>query len=357
MTGIGAQARALERLGVPFEHYRICEFDKYAVMSYNAIHGTNFKTSDIRDLKGADLGIVETDKFTYIMPYSFPCQDLSVAGKQAGMRKGGGTHSGLLWEVERLLRELNELPQILLMENVPQVIGKKNIKDFAEWISFLDALGYTSKWALLNAKDFNVPQNRERCFMVSWLGDHSYFFPKGEGCKRALKDVLEKNVDEKYYLSDKGVKYISSPKRHADTVILGEESPIVPTAITAKGNQNWTGNFIADSVTPPPRFSKAVRASGRQSFDRHSWDIVVELRQDGREGIDGGDAVHGAGLQGLRQSGADGRDRSVAEEVIENADGVKLNNSPEFYRGPLPNVSRTIDTQGTNGVVVWRKKS
>ena len=200
-------------------------------------------------------------------------------GEASRNAQGGGTRSGLLWEVERLLRELSELPQILLMENVPQVIGKKNIKDFAEWISFLDALGYTSKWALLNAKDFNVPQNRERCFMVSWLGDHSYYFPHGSGCKRALKDVLEKNVDEKFYLSDKGIKYISSPKRHNDTVIVDEKSPIAPTAITAKGNQNWTGNFIADSATPP-RVSKAVRASGRQSFDRHSWDIIVELRKE-----------------------------------------------------------------------------
>ena len=355
MTGIGAQAKALERLGVPFEYYRICEFDKYAVMSYNAIHGTNFQTSDIRDLKGTDLGIVETDKFTYIMTYSFPCQDLSVAGKQAGMKRGGGTHSGLLWEVERLLRELTELPQILLMENVPQVIGKKNIKDFAEWVSFLDALGYTSKWAVLNATDFNVPQNRERCYMVSWLGDHSFFFPQGTGCKQTLKDVLEKQVDEKYYLSDKGIKYISQ-REGRYTQVCNYSTKIAPSAITAKGNSNWTGNFIADSVTPP-RVSKAVRASGRQSFDRHSWDIVVELRQDGREGIDGGDAVHGAGLQGLRQSGADGRDRSVAEKVIESADGVMLNNSPEFYRGPLPNMSRTIDTQGTNGVVIWQKKS
>ena len=95
------------------------------------------------------------------------------------MSKGTGTRSGLLWEVERLLKELTELPQILLMENVPQVIGQKNIADFAEWIAFLDTLGYTSKWAVLNAKDFNVPQNRERCYMVSWLGDHSYFFPQG----------------------------------------------------------------------------------------------------------------------------------------------------------------------------------
>lgn len=144
-----------------------------------------------------------------------------------------------------------KLPQILLMENVPQVIGQKNIKDFAEWVAFLDELGYTSKWAVLNATDFNVPQNRERCYMVSWLGDHSFYFPQGEGCKQRLKDRLEKNVDEKYYLSNKGVKYIQSPKRHNDTVVLGEESSIAQTAITAKSPQNWTGNFIASKSTPP----------------------------------------------------------------------------------------------------------
>lgn len=206
-AGIGAQAKALERLGVQFEHYRICEFDKYAVTSYNAIHGTYFKTSDICKIKAEDLGVVDTDKYCYIMTYSFPCTDLSVAGKQAGMSKGTGTRSGLLWEVERLLREMKELPQILLMENVPQVIGQKNIKDFADWISFLDGLGYKSKWEVLNAKDFNVPQNRERCFMVSWQGDYYYEFPKTIGFRRLLQDVLEKDVDKKYYLPQTLIDY------------------------------------------------------------------------------------------------------------------------------------------------------
>ena len=104
-AGIGAQAAALRNIGADFEHYRVCEFDKYAVKSYNAVHGTNFKTSDIRDLHAEDLGIVETDKYTYIMTYSFPCTDLSLAGKREGMQKGSGTRSGLLWEVERLLTE------------------------------------------------------------------------------------------------------------------------------------------------------------------------------------------------------------------------------------------------------------
>ena len=100
-AGIGAQAKALENLGIKFEHYRICEFDKYAVASYNAVHGTEFTTSDITKIHAADLGIIETDKYEYIMTYSFPCTDLSKAGKQKGMSRESGTRSGLLWEVER----------------------------------------------------------------------------------------------------------------------------------------------------------------------------------------------------------------------------------------------------------------
>lgn len=136
-AGIGSQAKALERLNVDFQHYKVVEFDKYAIKSYNAIHDTNFETSDITLIHAKDLEIVETDKYEYIMTYSFPCQDLSLAGKQRGMKKGSGTRSGLLWEVERLLDECVEtngnLPQVLLMENVPEVIGSKNIEHFQEW--------------------------------------------------------------------------------------------------------------------------------------------------------------------------------------------------------------------------------
>lgn len=205
-AGIGAQAKALENLGVQFEHYRICEFDKYAVKSYNSVHGTAFETSDITQIHASDLAITDTDRYTYILTYSFPCTDLSVAGKQAGMTRGGGTRSGLLWEVERLLKETDELPQILLMENVPQVISDKFISDFADWIAFLDGLGYTSKWDVLNAKDYGIPQNRERCFMLSWLGDYYYDFPRAIPLKLLLKDMLEESVDEKYFLSEEAVK-------------------------------------------------------------------------------------------------------------------------------------------------------
>ena len=128
-AGYGSQAMALKR-GANFEHYRVVEFDKYAIKSYNAVHGTDFPAIDITTVHAADLGIVDTNDYCYMMTYSFPCTDLSVAGLQKGMKKGSGTRSGLLWEVERLLKEMNELPQILFMENVTQVHNQQNIEDF-----------------------------------------------------------------------------------------------------------------------------------------------------------------------------------------------------------------------------------
>lgn len=207
-AGIGSQAKALKNIGADFEQYKVVEFDKYSIASYNAIHGTNFDTQDITKIKGSDLEIVDTNKYCYIMTYSFPCQDLSLAGKQAGMTKGSSTRSGLLWEVERLLNETKELPQILLMENVPQVHGKKNIQDFEKWIEFMQSKGYSNYWQDLNAKDYGIPQNRNRTFMVSILGSYEYEFSKPFELKLRLKDMLEDDVDEKYYLSDKNITKI-----------------------------------------------------------------------------------------------------------------------------------------------------
>ena len=210
-AGVGSQAMALRDLGVPFEHHRVIEFDKYAIKSYNAIHGTDFPTSDIRDIHASDLDMTCRD-YQYIMTYSFPCQDLSKAGKQKGMSKGSGTRSGLLWEVERIIGECwryGRLPDVLLMENVPEVIGTKNIKDFLQWQAVLEACGYQNYVKIINAKDQGIPQNRDRCFMVSILGDYSYSFPESVPLKLRLRDMLELEVDEKYYLSEKMVDYFA----------------------------------------------------------------------------------------------------------------------------------------------------
>ena len=201
-AGYGSQAMAFDRIGAEYTHHFVCEFDKYAMASYNAVHGTNFEPTDIRNIHGSDLKITDTDKYCYLMTYSFPCTDLSVAGKMAGMKKGSGTRSGLLWEVERLLNECDELPQILFMENVPQVISEDNMPDFECWLRVLESKGYSSVYKVLNAKDYGVPQNRERCFMFSFLGEYDYEFPEPRVLEKRLKDVLEAKVDEKYYLNN-----------------------------------------------------------------------------------------------------------------------------------------------------------
>lgn len=199
-AGVGSQAMALRDIGADFEHYKVVEYDRFAIASYNAIHGTNFETMDITKIHGSDLEIVGTDQYTYIMTYSFPCQDLSIAGRLKGMKKGTGTRSGLLWEVERLLNETNELPNVLLMENVSQVIGKNNIDDFNQWCNFLESKGYTNHYKVMNAKNYGIPQNRERCFMVSILGDYDYTFPVEVDLEVSAMDQLQKNVDDSYYI-------------------------------------------------------------------------------------------------------------------------------------------------------------
>lgn len=209
-AGIGAQAMALRDLGVDFEHYKVVEYDSNPLKSYNAIHNTNFETQDIQKLDGKDLEIVDLDKYCYIMTYSFPCTSLSTAGKQQGMKKGSNTSSSLLWEVERLLNEIENKPQILIMENVRQVLSPKNQEDFQAWKDYLTSLGYNNFVQLMCGSDYGVPQNRTRCFMVSIYGDYTYTFPKKIDLSINLTDLLEDNVDEKYYFDrdfDKGGRF------------------------------------------------------------------------------------------------------------------------------------------------------
>lgn len=234
-AGIGSQAKALENLGANFEHWKVIEFDQNAINSYNAVHGTSFSTSDIRNVHASDLDIIQRNQFCYILTYSFPCQDLSLAGNQKGMQKGSGTRSGLLWEVERILEELGtELPQVLLMENVPQVIGKKNISDFQLWRDKLEKLGYSNYVQILNAKNYDIPQNRARCFMVSILGDWNYKFPAKKKLNVKLKDFLEKAVDEKYFLKPQKLEGLQRQlKKDHKPTFLYPDTTIHTDTITA----------------------------------------------------------------------------------------------------------------------------
>jgi DNA-methyltransferase (dcm) len=248
-AGIGSQAQALKNIGADFEHWVVCDFDKYAMKSYNAIHGTDFPTSDITQIKGVDLNIVDTDKYCYILTYSFPCTSLSIAGKQQGMEKGSGTASSLLWEVERLLLETENLPQVLLMENVTDVHNEKNIKGFQEWGLTLERLGYSNYISDLNAKDYGIPQNRDRCFMVSVLSNYYYEFPQAIPLKKRLKDMLENEVDKKYYLSNAMLKYfehntIKQSENGNGFKFTLTDIESITKAITTKEGSRMDDNFI-----------------------------------------------------------------------------------------------------------------
>ena len=284
MTGIGAQAKAFERLGIEHEITATSDLDKDAIVSYTTIHnsltlamvdnytdyptrekmadyllklniGYDFKKdkpydwhklarkkankiekyylATILSKQVGDISKVDELPKADLWTYSFPCQDISNAGLQKGFSKGSNTRSGLLWEVERLLKvseEHNELPTYLLLENVKALAQKSFIKDFYKWLSFLESLGYKNYWQVLNAKDFEVPQNRERVFAISILKSkkQEFEFPKAVPLELRLKDVLESNVDEKYYLSDKIVD------RFVKTDFTGNKN-IVGTTI---GNDN-----------------------------------------------------------------------------------------------------------------------
>ena len=295
-AGYGSQALALKYLGVPFEHWKICEWAVKSIQAYKDIHFTNDNTNyfdnqpfkddwliswlyekgisqnynepmskeqiirlgeekrkqiynnicathnlvNIQQVKGKDLEIKDTDEFTYLLTYSFPCQDLSLAGKGKGM-SDTSTRSGMLWEVERILtecKELGNMPEVLLMENVPQVHSQDNVQDFNKWQLRLEELGYKNYFQDLIATDYGIPQTRNRCFMVSILGDYSYTFPQKQELKLKLKDLLENEVDESYYLSDKQIEDIqhwNAYEKPLENMEKTDKNNISPTLTTRSG--------------------------------------------------------------------------------------------------------------------------
>ena len=230
--GYGSQALALENLGIDFKS-DLCEIDKYAIQAYNQLHGETHNWGDICKIDETKLPYYD------LITYSSPCQDFSVAGKQAGGDKGSGTRSSLLWECERIIRAVK--PKYLLMENVKNLVGKKHIHNFTAWLRTLESMGYKNWWKVLNAKDYGVPQNRERVFVVSILGGGQYQFPEPIPLTRRLKDVLEPQVDEKYYLPDKWIKRLpfQLKKQYStlDADVAGTE--------TARQYANWNGKFVS----------------------------------------------------------------------------------------------------------------
>lgn len=240
-SGIGSQSAALKRLGVDFKVVGIAEIDKYAIASYEAIHGKTRNYGDISKI----------DKLDYadFWTYSFPCQDISVTGKQRGINEN--TRSGLLYEVERLLYRstmCGEQPKYLMLENVKNLVGKQFKPHFDEWIERLDQLGYNTYWKVLNAKNYGIPQNRERVFAISIRKDidTEYEFPIGFDNGKRLKDILEAEVDEKtssYF----GNKYINKNMSTLDKAFKMKMAKIdgeISQCITARMYSSANAQYV-----------------------------------------------------------------------------------------------------------------
>ena len=212
-SGYDSQCLALDRLHRDFPHFDYelvgwSEIDKYAIQAHNALY-PQWADRNFGDISKIDWSQVpDFDLFTY----SSPCQDFSNAGQQRGGEEGSGTRSSLLWECRQAI--IAKKPKYLLLENVSALASKKFLPLFNKWQAELASYGYTNFAQVLNAKDYGVPQNRNRVFLVSILGDARYDFPNPFKLDKRLKDVLEEGVDEKYYLSDKAIKGFESHREH-----------------------------------------------------------------------------------------------------------------------------------------------
>ena len=207
-SGIGAFEKALERMNINYELVNFCEFDKYAVKSYCAIHGVD-ESMNLGDITKVDE--TKLPKDIDMVTYGFPCQDISIAGRQQGLFNDDGTQtrSGLFFDALRIIETTK--PKIAIAENVKNLTGKKFKDQFEIVLTSLEQAGYKNYWQVLNAKDFGIPQNRERVFIISIrkdLDNGTFRFPDPFPLTLRLKDMLDCEVDEKYYINNSQIEKI-----------------------------------------------------------------------------------------------------------------------------------------------------
>lgn len=200
-SGYDSQCYALDRIGIPYELVAWSEIDKYAIQAHNAVY-PQWADRNVGDMTAVDWSKVPDFDF---LTYSTPCQSVSNAGLQHGITEGSGTRSSIIWSTRNVIIE--KKPKYLMMENVKALVSHKFIGEFRKWCLELESYGYTNYCKVLNSKDYGIPQNRERIFVISILGEHPIFhFPEPIPLEKRLKDVLEPEVDDKYVLSDQAIE-------------------------------------------------------------------------------------------------------------------------------------------------------
>ena len=340
-AGYGSQRMALRNIGIEFEVVGISEIEGDVIQSYAAIHSDflekrehidnyvpedkekmisyleeinvplDYKTFENKarklrlpklkdmylanklinnygDIQGINpTTLPDFDLFTY----SFPCQDISVAGYQCGLNEDSGTRSSLLWECCKIIE--TKRPKYLMMENVKNLVGKNHKDNFLKFLDYLESLGYTNSWTILNARDYGVPQNRERVFCISELeSKRDFVFPEPTELKFKLEDILEKDVDERYYLNngqvmDKPIKqeysycldsnywkgttlqsFLKKHRRQLVTDRVNESGQYVPRRLTPK--ETWRLMGVNDED-----IEKASQLVSNTSLYKQSGNSIV----------------------------------------------------------------------------------
>ena len=264
--GIGACSNALKKLNIPFEIVDYVEIDKFAVKSFNAIYGTNFEPQDICEYdKNIDVDLIM---------HGSPCQDFSLAGKQAGGDKDSGTRSSLMYETLRIVEKSK--PKYVIWENVKNVLSKKHRHNFDNYLNEMEQLGYKNYYQVLNAKDYGIPQNRERVFTISIRNDienemffrgKMFEFPPKQELKLKLKDMLEDEVDDKYYLSEKTINFFYKneqiQKEKGNGFRFGvSDGNVIAKAVTTRAGSRMDDNFLKIKNNTKKGYLKAYEGDG-----------------------------------------------------------------------------------------------
>lgn len=272
--------------------------------------------------------------------YSFPCTDISVAGKQEGIKQGQ-TRSGLLYEVQRLLERANKmltLPKYLMLENVKNLVGKKFKLQFDEWVAWLDELGYNTYWKVLNAKDYGIPQNRERVFAISIrkdIDDGKFEFPQPFDNGVRLKDFLEDNVDEKYYLSEEIQNRLILNKENLDANVVGttkgKHNHRIGTRDLVYSPNGIMGALVATDYKQPKQILDTNRCIQEGSLQGDKWDKIYESarRYYSPEGIS----------PTLHTCGGGNTETKIAEPVAYVKEATKKDYA-EIYEGDSVNLEQ-----------------
>lgn len=258
-SGYDSQLMALRDIGADYECVGWSEIDKWAIKAHNAVFpelaGRNYG-----DITKIDWNAVPNfDLFTY----SFPCTDISIAGKQKGFDEGSDTRSSLLWACRQPIA--SKRPKFLLMENVKALASEKYRPLFLKWESWLRSLGYVNYTEVLNAKDYGVPQNRERVFMLSILNGCWYEFPHPVRLEKRLKDVLELEVDEKYYLSETMLKFLQKQ--------TGRNEPFKPAKIADLNGVAMTINARVHKMSKQDNYVMQIGATKQTDWNRQQYRV------------------------------------------------------------------------------------